>query len=237
MSEEKGNIISQEKAYDLDPEKLQVFRKSLIKWSSKNLRKFPWRTTRDPYRIMLAEFFLQQTNAASAENIYRSFLEKYPNILLLSQSSIEDLSVMMGPLGLHYRAGRIHKIAQIIVQDFDGRIPDSEDKLLMLPGIGPYIARSICASAFGQQKAVLDTNVVRIVNRFFGIKRHQKMRERDDSRYWQLVEEIAPSINTWKWNLTLLDFGALVCKAKSPNCKICELKRFCSFYGETLKQS
>lgn len=119
-----------------------------------------------------------------------------------------------------------------VMEFYDGKIPTTQAQLLALPGVGKYTARSICANAYGQPLAILDTNVARILERFFGL-----LGGRVKSRcklLWKAAEQVAPKTEVSKWNLTLLDFGALVCTAKNPRCTQCPLQQQCSYLTRSL---
>jgi A/G-specific adenine glycosylase len=212
---------------ELETFKTDWFRDRLLEWAESNLRDFPWRRTKDPYSIFVAEFLLQKTVAKTVSPIYEAFLVKYPTLDALVHASVEDVTALLQPLGLSFRAERLCRSAMIVVDNYGGSIPTSEVELLLLPGIGKYTARSICANAFGQPAAVLDTNVARIVERFFGLQG-----ERVKSRckiLWSAAEAIAPNKEVSRWNLTLLDFGAGICTARKPCCGECPLQEKCCY--------
>jgi len=154
----------------LDSNKSAWFREKLTAWSIENLRDFPWRKTTDPYSIFVAEFLLQKTVAATVVPIYDKFMALYPTLPELSEASTENLERLLEPLGLSFRASRMLASAKMIVEDCDGKIPDTESELLLFHGVGKYTARSILAHAFRRAAAVLDTNVARILERFFGLQ-------------------------------------------------------------------
>jgi A/G-specific adenine glycosylase len=206
---------------------IRWFGQKLLSWSAINLRDFPWRRTTDPYAIFIAEFLLQKTDATTVEKIYETFLTRYPDIRAIADTQIEEIAELLTPLGLHFRAERLHRSAQIILEKHGGKIPATEAELMELPGIGKYTARSICACAFGQPLAVLDTNIARIIERFFGIKGN-----RVKSRckiLWGTAELLAPKKNVGIWNLTLIDFGAGICTASRPRCQNCPLQSHCHY--------
>jgi A/G-specific adenine glycosylase len=211
----------------LAPERIEWFHQRLSIWGKLNLRKFPWRQTSEPYAILVAEFLLQKTNAATVFSIYKTFLSRYPTLKYLAAATVEDVTELLQPLGLYFRAGRLIQLAKILLDEYEGKVPNSEQKLLKLPGIGKYTARSICSHAFGQPSAVLDTNVARILERFFGL-RGGRVKSRCKI-LWDAAEKIAPVREVSKWNLTLLDFGAMVCTAKNPLCKDCLLSIKCNY--------
>lgn len=140
---------------------------------------------------------------------------------------MEEVARVLQPLGLSFRALRLLQSVQVILDKNEGKIPNTEAQLLQLPGVGKYTARAICASAFGQPLAVLDTNVARILERFFDL---QGGRVKSRCKIlWEAAERAAPDMEVGKWNLTLLDFGAAVCTAKNPHCTECPLRQQCSY--------
>jgi A/G-specific adenine glycosylase len=207
------------------------FRRRLRDWARTNLRDFPWRRTRDPYAIFLAESLLQKTTAEAVVPIYNAVLYRYPTVDRLAAANLDDLNRLLEPLGLFFRASRLLDAAQIVCRDYGGIFPKTEAKLLQLPGAGKYTARSLLANAFSKSAAVLDTNVARIFERFFGVRG-----ERVKSRcklLWGLADDIVPRRDASGWNLTLLDFGALVCTARQPKCQSCPLARRCVYRQST----
>ncbi|HEY9607407.1 MAG TPA: hypothetical protein V6C85_37830 [Allocoleopsis sp.] len=214
----------------LEQSKIEWFRRQLRAWADRNLRDFPWRRTSDPYAIFVAEFLLQKTGAATASPIYQTFMSRYPTLEALAAAPVEDVACLLQPLGLSFRSDRLRQSAQIVLEQDNGKIPSTEAQLLTLPGVGKYTARSICANAFGQPLAVLDTNVARILERFFGLQGN-----RVKSRcklLWHWAEQVAPETEVGRWNLTLLDFGAIVCAAKHPRCTDCPLQQQCHYFSD-----
>ncbi|MCU0533790.1 MAG: A/G-specific adenine glycosylase [Hydrococcus sp. Prado102] len=212
---------------NITPAKINWFRRQLSAWAQQNLRDFPWRRTCNPYALFIAEFMLQKTDAQTVAPIYEAFLDRYPTLQELTAATVEEIAQILKPLGLFFRAERLYQSAQIILDKYEGKIPDSEKLLLELPGIGIYTARSICSQAFDQPLAILDTNVARILERFFGLKG-----DRVKSRcklLWRTAEVAAPAKKVATWNLTLLDFGAMVCTARNPLCSQCPLQKKCKF--------
>ena len=207
--------------------KIKWFRTRLTDWAKTNLREYPWRNTTEPYKILVAEFLLQRTDADTVKPVYEEFLIRYPTLNELATAPREDIAAILQPLGLFFRAERLLQTSQIIITEYQGKVPSSETELLKLPGIGKYTARAICSQAFRQPAAVMDTNVARILERFFGIRG-----ERVKSRckiLWQAAETIAPKRKIGIWNLTLLDFGAKVCTARKPKCSECPIARRCEW--------
>lgn len=216
--------------FKFDINKIKWFRRELLAWGEKHRRQFPWRNTRDAYAILIAEFMLQKTNAPLVAPLYKKFMEQYPTLEALAAAEFIDIKDILQPLGLSFRAERLYKTAKLLIEECQGKIPDREAELVKLPGVGKYTARSICANAFGQSKAVIDTNVAKIFERFFGFE-GGRVKSRC-GLLWQAAEEIAPKSDVGIWNLTLFDFGAGVCTAKNPRCSDCVLREQCEFVAE-----
>lgn len=215
----------------IERETIRWFRRRIRTWADVNRRDFPWRHTVDPYRLLVAELLLQQTDAPRVVPVYLRFMESYPSVGSLAEAPACDVAALLRPLGLHYRASRLQRAAQIIMSDpvYGCSIPADESLLLKLPGVGRYVARSVCAQAYDMPLATLDTNIGRILERFFGLER-QHPRLRDDPYFWECAERVAPRKNVALWNMALVDFGALVCRWRDPLHDVCPLERHCGFY-------
>ncbi len=210
-------------------ENIKWFRDRLLTWAEHNLRNYPWRRTSDPYSILVAEFLLQRTDADTVVPIYEAFLTQYPTLDKLAIAEVKDLAELLQPLGLFFRAERLSQTAKIIKEKYKGEIPQEETELLKLPGIGKYTARAILSQAFNQPAAVLDTNVARILERFFGIE-GGRVKSRS-LILWSAAETVAPETEVGHWNLTLLDFGAKVCTARNPKCSVCPVSAKCNWFN------
>lgn len=208
---------------------VKEFQTSIVKWYASNGRCFPWRVTNDPFKVLVAEFLLQKTDVGKVKDVYEKFMKRWPSLQSLSKARISSISRVIQPLGLKYKANRLKSTAKVIVEKFDGKIPETNDKLLELPGVGRYIASAVECFAFNKPKAVLDTNVIRILNRVFGIK-SEKSRPRDDPLLWSFAQTFIPSYNVKEYNWGLIDYGAFVCKSKEPLCGECILHNLCIFY-------
>jgi len=219
VSPSAGRISREHAAY---------FRRRLRAWFRNNARRFPWRETTNPYHILLAELLLQKTDAPKVVPVYLRMVKDFPSPRPLAAARLQRVSRLLAPLGLDYRADRLRRIAAALVRDHGGAVPASEDALMSLPGVGRYIARAVCAQAFGQRKAVLDTNVVRLLGRFFGIT-SRRPRARDDPEMWAVAQSLLPrrASDAASWNWALLDFAALVCGHRHPACSICPVRHRC----------
>jgi A/G-specific adenine glycosylase len=213
---------------------INAFRELILEWhKTKNRNYFFWRRTRNPYHILIAETMLQKTTANQVQSLIKTFLSKFPSIEDLANASVEDIEAVITPLGMeHKRAVNYKKMAEIIKKKYGGNVPSSEEELLSLPGVGRYIANSVLCFAFGKDVPILDTNVLRVLERVFGVK-SDKARARTDKRMWNIVKVIIPPGMARQINLALLDFGALVCTAKKPKHFLCPVSHICNYYTRT----
>ena len=205
--------------------------KKILKWYESNKRDYLfWRKTTNPYHILASEMMLQKTTAKQVQNLIQKFIDRFPTTKDLANADVKEIEKLITPLGMeHRRALRFKKLAGIVMEKYDGRIPSSEEGLYSLPGVGPYITNSVLCLAFDREVPLLDTNMVRILERVFGIK-SEKARARTDKKLWNFVKKITPPGKSRNVNLALLDLGALVCTAKNPKCPTCPVRKFCSSY-------
>lgn len=203
------------------------FRRQVLAWWRRHKRQFPWRQTSDPYRILLAEVLLQKTDAPKVVPVYLEVISKYPTLESLAQADLRRLRKTLASLGLHYRSERLRRMARELLSRF-GMVPNDLDALLSAPGIGRYIASAVCAQAFGQRRAVLDTNVVRVLERCFDV-RSSRPRARDDPKMWAAAQELLPrrARDAARWNWALIDLAAACCRAKLPKHLVCPARLQC----------
>ena len=150
-----------------DPERRRWFRRRLLDWYRRNGRDLPWRKTTDPYHILVSEVMLQQTQVDRVLPKYAEWLDKYPSLHELAAAPVEDVAETWRPLGYNIRPRRLHDIARESVANYGGELPSDEETLLSFKGIGEYTAGAVLSFAFGQRKAILDTNVARVLFRVF----------------------------------------------------------------------
>ena len=213
----------------LDPLKKEFFVDALLKWHKINSRDFPWRNTLDPYKILISEILLQKTRAENVVPVFNSFSKKYPSVEKLSAASYSELKNEIEILGLsNQRATKLQKLARILVDKYDGKVPDNKKELLELPGIGIYIANAVLCFAFGYDVPLLDTNIGRIIERVFSIKVSGE--ERKKEKVWEMIAEFVPEGKAREYNYSLIDFGALVCTARNPKHNLCPLTEICEYY-------
>lgn len=209
----------------------QTFQLALLDWYRQNGRDYLWRSQTDPYKILVAEIMLQQTNADKVEPIYAGFIEKYPDVNSLVSSDLQDLKATLKPLGLEYRVVRLKKIAERLVAEHGGEVPSTKEVLLALPGIGLYVCNAVLCFAFSKRVALVDVNVIRLYRRVFDFRSH-KSRPREDREVWAFATQMLPETNFKEYNLALLDFTAGICTLKRPNCTCCPITGICLCYTE-----
>ncbi|MBI4342404.1 MAG: A/G-specific adenine glycosylase [Candidatus Omnitrophica bacterium] len=198
----------------------------MLAWYRAHHRKLPWRKTRDPYKILVSEIMLQQTQVDRVVPKYREFLSRYPTLEALAQAKTAELRRVWYPLGYNVRPMRLRRIARRTLKEHGGRVPDSYDGLLAMDGIGRYTAGAVLSFAFQQDAPILDTNVVRLLSRYFGVRGEAKQGA-VRRRLWQLAEAVIPAGKGYLINQALMDFGAMVCTARTPRCPRCALRRSC----------
>jgi A/G-specific adenine glycosylase len=170
---------------------------------------------------------LQQTQVDRVIPKYHEFLDRYPTLTHLAKARLPALKKVWYPLGYNIRPVRLRKIAQTVVRNHGGQLPDSYDGLIALDGIGRYTAGAVLSFAFGKDAAILDTNVARLLSRWFGVPGGVKASPR---RLWEMAEAVIPPGNAYDINQAMMDFGAMVCTARKPLCGTCALRGACSSY-------
>jgi len=199
----------------------------LLRWFDKNARDLPWRRTRDPYAIWIAEIMLQQTQSETVKPYYRRFLARFPTVRRLARARLDSVLKVWEGLGYYCRARNLHQAAQKIVREFGARLPQTKQELLSLPGVGLYTAGAIASIAFGRDEPLVDGNVTRVLCRLFRIRlnpRSGKVRR----KLWNLAEALLPPGRAGSFNQAMMELGATVCLPRSPQCDVCPLRRLCS---------
>lgn len=204
-------------------EKIDRFRSNLLAWSEDNLRSFPWRETNDPYEVLVAEILLQKTAAEKVEPIYRELVETFPTPGVLAEADQERLADIIYSLG--FQNQRSKALISIGEQIRDSGVPDDPDELLELPYVGRYAANATLCFAFGEPRAIVDANVVRVYNRVF----NEEFDYRNE-QVWSFAETVLPADDAQRFNLAILDFAATICEPKIPNCEDCFFTNHCYYY-------
>ncbi len=197
----------------------------LLAWGIPRMREFPWRATRDPWHVLISEVMLQQTNVGRVQSRFDRFVALAPTPAACATASLADLLVEWQGMGYPRRCRNIQEAARVIVERHAGEVPRDLAALMDLPGIGPYTARAVLAFAFGDDVAVVDTNVARVVARLHG--RALKSRETQD-----LADGLLPLGMARDWNQVIMDFGATVCTARTASCSTCPVSSRCAWRGD-----
>jgi A/G-specific adenine glycosylase len=212
-----------------NPDLRRRFRRRLLVWYRRYGRDLPWRRTRDPYRILVSEVMLQQTQVDRVIPKYQEWLEKYPTLSALAAASELDVTTTWRPLGYNIRPRRLHAIARESVARFGGELPSDDETLRSFKGIGAYTAGAVRSFAFGERAAILDTNVARVLFRVFvgsgNSKSHPVRRH-----LWDVSNAVLPLRHVFDFNQALMDFGATLCTARKPKCLLCPMRPDCAAY-------
>lgn len=202
------------------------FSNSLLLWYLQNKRDLPWRNTNNPYPIWLSEIMLQQTRVAQGMPYFHAFMEAFPTVFDLAKADEEQVLKLWQGLGYYSRARNMHKTAQIIAFDLNGNFPNNYNDLLKLKGIGEYTAAAIASFAFNEVVPVVDGNVYRVLARYFDVETDIASSSAR-KEFTALAKELIPNDNPALFNQAIMEFGALQCVPKNPNCEICIFNSSC----------
>jgi len=209
-------------------------RNKLLKWYRINGRDFPWRHTKDPYRIMIAEFMLHRTKAEQVVPVYKEFIKKYQVVKSLASAEINEIKKVTEHLGLHWRAQHFITSANYIVEKYNGNIPVNPEDILRIPGVGDYIAGAIMVVCFNKSYPVVDSNIARFLNRFFNLEHKGEIRRKKE--IVGLSEYLFNSHKKAELLFALIDFCSLICKPISPLCLKCSLFQKCMYKNKNKRQ-
>jgi A/G-specific adenine glycosylase len=198
----------------------------LLSWYERNQRELPWRNTRDPYLITVAEFMLHQTRVATVLPYYQRFLERFPDWSALASAPLDDVLKAWEGLGYYARARHLHGLAQCVSAEHGGELPNSDQALRALPGIGEYTAGAILSIAFGQDRVAIDGNVRRVLCRLFQITENPVSAD-GRQRLQQSAESLLPHGQAGAFNQALMDLASSVCTPRRPMCEVCPLSEAC----------
>jgi A/G-specific adenine glycosylase len=214
----------------LPSHKIPAFQSGLLAWWAANRRDLPWRHTRDPYRILVSEVMLQQTQVDRVIPHYHRWLERFPTVQALADAETADVIHLWAGLGYNRRAVNLQRTAQAVVER-GGTFPSDVETLKSLPGIGPYTAGAIACFAFERDVPFIDTNMRRVLHRvFLGPELPAPLA--NDREIIQLAAETLPAGHGWDWNQALIEFGALHCTARKPLCVVCPVQQSCAAYPD-----
>ncbi len=227
-SKKNSAVRLSSKSYEVGPRKILIQR-LLLRWYKEEGRDLPWRHTRDPYKVLVSEIMLQQTQVDRVIPKYQAFLRAFPTVRHLSRAPLGAVIRLWAGLGYNRRAVYLHEAAKKVMRDFSGKVPTTINALRSLPGVGEYTAGAVACFAGGKKTAFLDTNIKRVFGRlFFNTAKRRLPHEKD---LVALAQQLVPrtKYNAYAWHHALMDLGALTCVAAKPKCETCPLARVCPF--------
>jgi A/G-specific adenine glycosylase len=203
------------------------FHNVLIQWYLQNKRDLPWRNTTNPYAIWLSEIMLQQTRVAQGMPYFLSFTAAFPTVFDLAKANEEQVLKLWQGLGYYSRARNLHKTAQYIAAELNGVFPSTYKDLLQLKGVGDYTAAAIASFSYNEAVPVVDGNVFRVLSRYFDIETDIAQASAK-KEFAALAFELMPKDNPAIFNQAIMEFGALQCVPKNPDCSVCVFNESCS---------
>jgi len=208
------------------PGRRRSFQRRVLAWYAAHGRDLPWRKTRDPYAILVSEILSHQTQISRVIPVYETVLARYPTAEAMAAAPVEAVKAITDPLGYKIRGRWLHGAALQVADRFGGVMPQTLPELQQLPGIGRYTAGAVMSFAHQRDAPVLDTNVARLLRRYFGVVATPRARTRE---LWSLAAAVIPKGKGYLINQALMDLGAMLCRAKGPRCDACPLRRSCDF--------
>jgi A/G-specific adenine glycosylase len=218
------------------PARYLRFRRLLARWYRRHGRDLPWRRTRDPYRVLVSEIMLQQTQVSRVEIYYHRFLERFPSVHDLAAAPARAVRETWEGLGYYRRAANLHLLAQEVVRECDGVIPAEPEELARLPGVGRYTAGAVASFAYERSAPAVDTNVARVIRRAFhprscGARGDERRAGAGagDRRIWETAARLVPRRGraAWTFNQAVMELGAVVCTARVAKCGGCPVRQEC----------
>lgn len=204
--------------------RLRRLQRLVIAWYASEGRALPWRGGADPYRVLVSEIMLQQTPVARVRPVFEAFCRRFPTVEDLAAAPLDEVLKAWRGLGYNRRAVALHRAARAIVEHHGGRVPDSLDALLALPGVGGYTARAVLAFAHGDAcGAPVDTNVARV------LARAAAGSPRSRSELQDLADRLVPAGDAAAWSHALMDLGAAYCTPRRPRCDACPVAAACAW--------
>jgi A/G-specific adenine glycosylase len=214
-------------AITVKPRAVKPFRRALLAWFRVHQRDLPWRASRDPYRIWVAEIMLQQTRIAAVLPYYHRFLKQFPTVEALARAREQKVLQLWSGLGYYSRARNLHRTAREIVARHGGKFPRTPEAALSLPGIGRYTAAAVLSIAYDVPLAALDGNVARVLARLGAIRGDLR-----EPRRWRALAQTADDLlaqeSPGDWNQALMELGETVCTPQTPRCSECPVSRWCA---------
>jgi A/G-specific adenine glycosylase len=216
----------------IDAEVALRFRRLLGAWYRRSARDLPWRRTRDPYRILVSELMLQQTQVARVVEYYGAFLRRFPTLRAVARAGPARVREAWVGLGYYARPRNLHRLAAQLTEGGARRgatLPADVDALRALPGIGPYTAGAVASFAYEVRAPLVDTNVARVLTRVFA-PRLDARSAGGRRAAWTIAQDLLPRTGraTWTHNQALMELGALICTARVARCGECPVRTVCA---------
>ena len=206
---------------------IKKFQDTILRWYKNNGRHdLPWRHTDDLYHITVSEIMLQQTNVPKVIDKYNIFLKRFPSWEHLARARQASVVRQWQGLGYNRRALYLHKMAKIVVKDFDGKLPEDPEILESFPGMGPYTRNAVLIFGRNKDFAARDVNVDRVIRRLHGKKTWSEKSAEIQA------QNFLPEARSCDWHSALMDFASFICTKRSPQCEVCPLKKTCKSYPD-----
>lgn len=209
---------------------IRKFRQKILSWFSKNQRYFPWRQTTDIFKILIAEMMLRRTKADQVKKVYEQFFEKYPDIESILNADEIEIEKILYPLGLKWRTPAFIHVAKELKEKYNCKVPDKREALEELPGVGEYVAGAVLSIGYRKREWIVDSNVVRLFKRYFGIRTSKEGRR--DKHIIEMAKAYVSCRDPRRANLAILDFTAIICTSQKPECNKCPLKMKCKYRSD-----
>lgn len=208
-----------------------IFSKKIIFWHlNTGIQNFPWQKNKTMYKVWLSEIMLQQTQVITVITYYKKFINRFPTIFQLAESELNEVLYLWSGLGYYNRAINLHKTAKIIVEIYSGKFPQDFNILISFPGIGKSTAGAILSLALNKRYPILDSNVKRILIRFYLLNISETTQSATTKKLWNLIEKLTPYKNISIFNQAIMNLGRLICTYKKPICHICPINENCQFF-------
>ena len=207
------------------------FRRRLLGWYEKNQRTLPWRGSPTPYGVWVSEVMLQQTRVEVVRDYYQRWMAAFPSLEELARANESDVLHLWQGLGYYSRARRLVEGARFVLEKHGGKLPETPEGLLEVPGIGPYSAGAISSIAFHRRSAIVDGNVIRVLSRHFALDGDPN-KQPQKARLWALAGALVPEKDPGTFNQSLMELGATICTPKSPMCHVCPLVKSCKAFAQ-----
>lgn len=215
-----------------------VFSNKIILWYLHiNTHELPWQLNKTMYNIWISEIMLQQTQVLTVITYYKKFIKKFPTISQIAKAELNEILYLWSGLGYYRRAINLHKTAQIILKNYSGQFPSDLKILASLPGIGKSTAGAILSLALNQPYPILDSNIKRILIRYYSLNNNTIQKSIINNQLWSMIETLIPSQNASIFNQAMMNLGRLICTYKKPVCHICPINKHCqSFLTQKITQ-